>query len=153
MRRMLAIGLLLAGAAPAALANGASIRSLPVPAATIAPGQVIGLSDLAERRFKTTPRSLAGVATARDEVVGKEARRRLIVGQPIPLSALTRSYAIRRGAKAMATFEEKGLSISTQVLALEDGTAGDMIEARNLATGVILRAEVLPGGTLAVRGE
>jgi flagella basal body P-ring formation protein FlgA len=137
-----------------ALADGsAGIRLLPVPALAVAAGHVISPADLAERKFRTTPRSLLGIATRTDEIAGKEARRPLQAGKPIPLSALMKPLAVRRGAKVAASYAEAGLSISTQLLALEDGSIGDHISLRNTATGSIVSAEILANGALAVRGE
>jgi flagella basal body P-ring formation protein FlgA len=60
---------------------------------------------------------------------------------------------VRRGAKVAASYSEAGLSISTQLVALEDGGVGDQISLRNTATGLIVNAEILANGTLIVRGE
>ncbi len=110
-------------------------------------------TDLMERQFKTTPRSLLGIATKPDEIAGKEARRPLQAGKPIPLSALMKPLAVRRGSKVAASYSEAGLSISTQLLALEDGSVGDHISLRNMATGAVVNAEILANGALVVRGE
>ena len=52
-----------------------------------------------------------------------------------------------------ASYVEAGLSISTQLLALEDGGVGDMISLRNTSTGMIVSAEILLDGGIAVKGE
>lgn len=137
--------------APKAVGSEGSIKSLPVPAVTLLPGQVVQPSQLTQRKFRTTPRSLTGVATEASEVTGKEVRRRLLAGRPIALSALSKPTAVRRGNKVTVSYEEDGFSISTQAVALEDGATGDVIEARNAATGSVIQAEVLASGTLAVR--
>ena len=46
-----------------------------------------------------------------------------------------------------------GFSISTQLLALEDGGIGDLISLRNTSTGSLVIAVILADGALAVRGE
>lgn len=129
------------------------IRLLPVPSATIASGQIIGSNDVSERRFKTTPRSLSGIATEKDDVTGKMARRPLQAGRPIPLSALAKPVSVRRGSKVTATFAEAGLMISIQLVALEDGGVGDVITARNAATGATVEATVTAAGQLAVSAQ
>lgn len=138
-------------ALPEALGSDGSITSLPVPAVTLLPGQIIQPAQLTQRRFRTTPRSLTGIATQAGEVTGKEIRRRLLAGRPIPLSAMSKPMAVRRGSKVTVSYEEDGFSISTQAVALEDGATGDVIEVRNAATGSVIRAEVLASGTLMVR--
>jgi flagella basal body P-ring formation protein FlgA len=134
-------------------AEDGSIRDLPVPALTIPAGQIINEANLTERRFRTSPRSLAGIATQSGDITGKEARRALLAGRPIPLSALMKPLAVRRGEKVAVSYEDAGLSISTQLLALEDGSNGDLISLRNLATGIVIHAEVMSSGKLAVRDE
>jgi flagella basal body P-ring formation protein FlgA len=143
----------LLAAQPAMAADNTSVRSLPVPTATIYPGQVIDADDLTTRRFQTTPQSLSGVATEEDQIVGKETRRRLIAGRPISLALLTKPVAIRRGAPGVAFYREDGFSISTPVIALEDGSSGDIIQARATATGAVIQVEVQANGELAVLEE
>jgi flagella basal body P-ring formation protein FlgA len=152
--RLTAVVILLASSAWFAQAEtGTAIRLLPVPASTIPAGQVISSDDLTLRKFQTTPRSLSGVATETSEITGKEARRRLLAGRPVPLSALMKPLAVKRGSKVTASYVEDGLSISTQLLALEDGGVGDMISLRNTSTGVIVNAEILLDGGIAVTSE
>lgn len=128
----------------------AEVRNLPVPAATISPNDVITGGQITGRRFKVTATSVNGFATERSELIGKQARRRLPAGKPIPLSALAEPVAVRRGAAVTATYQEQGLSISTALVALRDGTAGETIDARNVAAGSTIRATVQADGSLAV---
>lgn len=152
--RLFAVFLMLGASASASGANeGTGVRALPVPASDIAAGQVIKSTDLTERRFHTTSRSLSGIATNSSEIEGKEARRKLQAGKPIPLSSLTRPISVRRGMKVAASYEEAGLFISTQLVALEDGGKGDIISLRNAATGAVVSAEIRDDGAIAVRGE
>ena len=140
-------------AAPALAGQDTAVRSLPVPVTTIYPGQVIEADVLTSRRFQTTPQSLSGIATDEEQIVGKESRRRLIAGQPISLSMLSKPRAIKRGAAGIAFYREDGFSISTPVIALEDGSPGDIIDVRTAATGAVIRVEVTAEGELAVVHE
>lgn len=133
--------------------QASSIRSLPVPVETIYPGQAIQTSQLMQRKFQTTANSLTGIATDASEIAGKESRRRLPAGKPIPLSVLQAPLAIRRGSTAVAAYDDTGLSISTPVTILEDGVAGDVIDARNMATGAVIQVEVLTDGGVRVIAE
>jgi flagellar basal body P-ring formation protein FlgA len=130
-----------------------AIRALPVPASAIPAGHVISSADLTERKFHTTSRSLSGIAITAVEIEGMEARRRLQAGKPIPVSALTKPISVRRGMKVTASYVEDGLSISTQLVALDDGSKGDVIPLRNSATGAVVNAEIKDDGRLAVRAE
>ena len=128
----------------------AEIRGLPVPAKTIPRNAIIASDQVTDRRFKVTATSIGGFATERSELIGKQARRRLPAGKPVPLAALAEPVAVRRGAAVSATYREDGFSISTSLIALRDGAAGETIDARNAATGNIVRATVRADGTLAV---
>ncbi|MFM8748046.1 MAG: flagellar basal body P-ring formation chaperone FlgA [Aestuariivirga sp.] len=136
-----------------ALAETGSIRSLPVPTVTIYPGQVIEADHLTSRRFQTTPQSLSGIAVDGEQILGKETRRRLIAGRPISLAALTKPAAIKRGESGVAFYREDGFSISTPVIALEDGASGDVIDVRATANGSVIQVEVKSNGELAVLAE
>ena len=148
------LGLWLGGAPPAkADGTSVSVRSLPVPSETILPGEIITVDRLTERKFQTTAQSVAGIATSRDEVVGRETRRRLLAGKPIMLAGLGVPVLVRRGTSAVAFYREEGFSISTPVIALSDGSEGDMIDARATETGAVIKVQVLAGGELVVLGE
>lgn len=134
-------------------ASEAAITTLPVPASTIFPGQVIAADQLTARDFQTSPRSLRGIATRADEIVGRAAQRRLPAGMPVLLTGLGEPLAIKRGSAAMAVYQEDGFSISATVIALADGGIGDVIDARTTETGAVIRVEVLADGRLLVLGE
>lgn len=127
-------------------------RDLPVPAQTIYPNEIISEAKLVTRRFMTTDHSVLGYVTASAEIIGKQARRRLAAGKPILLSAFSEPVVIRRGALVTAAYNEDGFSISTTLVALQDGVAGDVIEARNGSSGIVIKAVVKPDGTLALDG-
>ena len=136
-----------------AQADGTTIRALPVPSETIYPGEVITTDRLSERQFQTTAQSVMGIATDRDEVVGKQARRRLVAGMPIALGGTGVPLTVKRGATAVAFYREEGFSISTPVIALSDGAEGDVIDARATETGAIIKVQVMTDGELVVLGE
>ena len=134
-------------------AAAAEIRALPVPVATIYPGQIVSPDNLTDRQFRVTAQSLAGIAISADDIAGKQTRRRLLAGKPIPLQALSAPVLIKRGQSASASFDDQGVSISMTVQALEDGAADDLITVRVTDTGKVLRVKVNPDGTLALGGS
>ena len=137
----------------AAPAEAADIRDLPVPAVTIYPNDIITTGSITQRRFRVTSTSIIGFATDSASIIGTQARRRLVAGRPIPLAAFGVPIAVRRGANVLANYMEEGFSITAALTALQDGMAGDVIEARNNGTGVVVRATVQVDGTLRVAGE
>lgn len=148
---LLFVSLALAGLAVPSPARG-DVRDLPVPNATIYPDSVITSAQVMPRKFRVTDTSTNGFVTDMSQVIGKQARRRLIAGKPIPLSAIATPFAVHRGGIVTATYEEEGFSISTTLIALSDGAAGDVIQARNPETGIILPVAVQDDGSVAVIG-
>jgi flagellar basal body P-ring formation protein FlgA len=130
----------------------AEIRDLPVPSATIYPDDVISESQIVARRFRVTPTSTNGYVTDMAQIIGKQARRRLIAGKPIPVAALSSPFAVRRGGLVTATYAEDGFSISTTLVALTDGVSGDVIQARNPETGIVIQVAVNSDGSVSVLG-
>lgn len=131
----------------------AEIRELPVPAATIYPKTIITAEHLVARSFRTTRLSIRGIAIDENELIGRQARRRLVAGRPISLSAVDIATAVTRGARVSLTFAVEGMSITASMIALQDGRAGDLIDVRNPASGATIRAIVNADGTLQVEGQ
>jgi flagella basal body P-ring formation protein FlgA len=156
MGRWRQFAVLLAGSAVAtagiAAPSAADTRALPVPRATIYPGQILSADDMSSRQFRVTSQSVLGIATEAGDIIGKQARRRLLAGKPVPMSALEDPILIKRGSQAIAIYEDSGLSISIQVQALEDGSENDMILVRVSDTGKVLHARVKLDGSLALGG-
>jgi flagella basal body P-ring formation protein FlgA len=57
---------------------------------------------------------------------------------------------VARGVPVEIIFQEGGLIILAQAMALEAGSAGDVIRVRNLDSGLIVSAKVQPDGTVRV---
>ena len=149
MWKVVAVSFVVFAAPPAA----GDIRDLPVPAVTIYPNDIITSGSITQRRFRVTSTSIIGFATDSASIIGTQARRRLVAGRPIPLAAFGVPIAIRRGANVPASYMEEGFSITASLVALQDGMAGDVIEARNNGTGVLVRATVQADGSLQVTAE
>lgn len=133
-----------------ALTSHAAERSFAVPSVTIYPGDIIAESQVVERVF---PQSVAGKYPAieqRELVVGKVARRTLLPGRPIPANGIKDPDAISRGGTVLAVYRVGTLTITSHVTPLRSGVVGEIIEARNLDSGQIIRGEVQADGTLKV---
>jgi flagellar basal body P-ring formation protein FlgA len=127
---------------------------LPVPAMTLYPGDVITDQVLADRDFSSDPvmHKLAGVQ-ARADLVGKVARRTLLSGQPIPSGAVGKPTVVAAGGKVQIVYAEGGLRTSAFGIALQPGSAGDVISVRNSASGVTVSGIMQTDGTLSVGGS
>jgi flagella basal body P-ring formation protein FlgA len=131
-------------------AANAEIRSLPVPSLTIYPGETITAAMLTEKKFAGSAQSLNAAVTSAGAIIGMTAKRTLLPGRLIPPNAVKPADLVKQGALTAAVFRSAGLTISTYAVALRSGVEGDIIEARNPETGVVLRAVVQADGTLLV---
>lgn len=124
--------------------------SLPAPAATIFPGDLITDDMIVDSGLPSGLGEYASVARSRSQVVGKVARRTLPTGKVIPLNALQDPKVVSRGVAVEAVLEEGGLSITTLVMPLQDGAVGSLIQARNVDSGKVISGIVAADGTLRV---
>ncbi len=127
--------------------------TLPVPAVTIYPGDVIRDGMIVDRDFgQNYQPSRYGVVLDRTIVVGKVARRTLLPGAPIPSGATMEPKVVTAGAKIRIVFQESGLSISTYGSALQPGAVGDIVSVRNLDSGLTISGVVQADGSIKVNG-
>jgi flagella basal body P-ring formation protein FlgA len=147
----------LAVVAVALLAAGMPARAaeleLPVPRAAIYPGDVIGDDQLYGRPFIAHTVTRSSVFEAREDVVGKVARRTLLPGQPIPISAVRDPYLVTQGKQALVVFRAAGLTITTYAMPLQSGGTGDVVSVRNTDSGAVIKGTVATDGTIRVDGK
>lgn len=84
----------------------------------------------------------------KESLIGKMARRTLLPGQPIPRSAIREPFAIQQGKTVPLIFQSGNITITGIALALESGSAGDIVSARNPDSGAVIRGVVQADGTL-----
>ncbi len=117
-------------------------QSIPVPAITIYPGDVIRDGMLTERDL---PADFAGRSVTildRSSLVGKTARRTLLPGLPVSTNAVGEPKAVTTGSMVRVVFIEGGLTISTYASALQSGAVGDVIPVRNLESGLTVSGTI-----------
>jgi len=128
-------------------------KTLPVPNVTIYPGDSIRESWLTDRDFSTggmPPKG--GVIETHNALVGKIARRTLLPGLPIPVTAVGEPRLVSNGEKVRITFTDGGMTITTYGSALQAGGAGDVVSVRNLDSGLTISGTVQPDGSISVSG-
>ncbi len=148
MTRALAAGRLFAAwtLGLAALPAAAADQVLPVPVATIYAGDVIKPTMLRDQTFPENYRPRQPVVESAARAVGKIARRTLLPGETIPSLALDEAKLVTRGAPAMIVFEEHGVAISTQGIALANAAVNEAVSVRNAATGRVVQGIVQADG-------
>ncbi len=128
---------------------GAASVQVPVPRLTIYPGQVIEQRMLVNKVVSSNAVQVSAAASP-DAVVGKVARHTLLPGRPIDTAALREPYSINQGEAAMIVFQSGALTISGSGLALQSGSAGDVVSVRNVDSGRIVRGTVGTDGVVHV---
>ncbi len=122
----------------------------PALKATAFPGEIISgdMVDLVPAGHQ----SLVGsIVTDKESIVGKMVRRTLLPGQPIPRNALREPYVIHQGRTVTLIFQSGSITITGVALALESGSVGDIINARNPDSGTVVRGVIQADGSLRAR--
>lgn len=141
---------LAAGIAGVANAAEDAVR-YPVPATTIYPGDVIRDEMIMDRNFAPNVQGASAFINDRASLVGRIARRTLLAGYLIPINGLEDLKAVTRGAVVKVLVEDDGLIIVTYATSLQSGSAGMMVQLRNLDTGVTIRGIVQQDGSVRIQ--
>ncbi len=125
---------------------------LPVPAVSIDPGQIIRTDHLTSIRVRD--RSLNGkYLTSADQLIGRQARRRLIAGRPVASRDIRDPSMIEEGEAVTIVYRHGGLMLRTFGEALESGSRGDPIRVRNIESENVIRGIVEAPGVVLVSGS
>jgi len=156
MKSAFALALAGVAAATAALLGrpeaSAEELTLPTPKAVIYPGEIIRADMLVDMPAGDLESSPGAVSVPRNAIVGKMARRTLLPGAGIGLSDVGNPRLVTNGGEVTLYYIEEGLTIATTALALQDGSAGDIVRVRNTDSGVIVSGAVQPDGSVRVAG-
>ena len=139
------------GAVTAALAQ--DTLSMPVPLRTIYPGQNVDAVDIGKKLFTVPDVSRSTYVLQNEQLAGKEAVRTLAAGKPIPLSFVRTKEDVKKGQPTKAIYNSGTIEIQGMLMPLTGGTVGQVVQARNAASGHTVNALVLDGGTLLVVGK
>jgi flagellar basal body P-ring formation protein FlgA len=131
----------------------ADVRSLPVLSVTLYPGDAIAASQLMDKRFTGNTKVFSAYVQEPREIEGKFARRTIVAGLPIARTAIKDRDVVYQGTPTLAVLKMQGMVISTTLLPLESGAAGQAIRARNPDSGLTVVAVAEEDGTLRVGAE
>lgn len=139
-----------AGFLMCATAASAEVLSLPVPVRTIFPNDQIAASDFVMKEFVVNESIKRNYLLTPNGVERSVAMRVLPAGKPIVLRALRRKADVEKGKGVMARYVSGGVEIQGFLIPEQDGTAGQVIKAKNPQTGVVVPALVHTDGSLLV---
>jgi flagella basal body P-ring formation protein FlgA len=120
-----------------------------VPNEVIYPGQDVDLTLLREVEV-TNPNIRPDYVSSLEDLEGTVARRTLLPGHVIPISAVREAYAVERGSDVTLVFSAGGLMITAPGRPLASAAVGDAIEVRNTETGVTVSGLVMADGSVRV---
>ena len=134
-------------------ATAANVRELITPRIVIYPGDEIGARMVAKVRFRVSRNYRNAFVDTFSQISNKVARRTLVPGRPIPLSAIRDPYVIERGQVLTLVFKHGPLLITGSGIALEPGGLGKIVRVKNRDTGRIVSGKVRGDGSVSVGGE
>jgi flagella basal body P-ring formation protein FlgA len=133
---------------------GRAVASLPVVVAArrIPAGQAIRAAD---RRGARGPaeRVRPGMAATLAEVAGRQSRRPVGEGQPVPLADLAAATVVTRNEQVVVEVAQGGLTLTLAGRALSDAALGETVAVLNPASRLIIEGEATgPGRVRATFG-
>ncbi len=95
----------------------------------------------------------ADVLLAAEDIVGREAERRLAPGRPVRQADLRAPRLVRKGETVTLVYRRAGIELTALARALQDGAEGERIRAVNLDSERPVSGLVIARRTLLVGGE
>ncbi|MBZ9813777.1 flagellar basal body P-ring formation chaperone FlgA [Mesorhizobium sp. CA7] len=121
-----------------------------IPNRVIYPGETIEPASLKQVTLIPGKHKPDGMATRSEELQGKVAKRTLLPGRYIPVTAIRDAWLVEQGASVQVYFTAGSLTISAAGVTLQPGAAGDQIKIRNTDSGKIISGTVMADGTIKV---
>jgi flagella basal body P-ring formation protein FlgA len=121
-----------------------------IPTRIIYPGETIAADALKMAKVRKGKPATIAFAHEPRELVGKVAKRTLLPGRFVPLTAVRDAFLVQQGASVQVIYSQDGLTISLSAVTLEPGSAGDVVKVRNIDSGAVFSAVVMADGTVRV---
>ena len=124
-----------------------------MPRTIVYAGDAIASTILERRQFRSETVATVGAYATAESAYGKIARRTLLPGQPIPLTAIRAAFTVMQGQSAKLAYEIDGLIITSEGQAMQSGGIGDVISVRNRQSGVVIRGRIESDHSISVGRE
>jgi flagella basal body P-ring formation protein FlgA len=112
-----------------------------VAAQKITPGKIVQPGDVVKKNIPIADLHMA-YARNPEEVVGKAASRIFSPGDPIPCQFFANPSLIKSGETVQLRLERKGIVLTSQARAEQDGKLGQVIRIRSLDFSTVVKAQV-----------
>jgi flagella basal body P-ring formation protein FlgA len=124
-------------------------RQVPVVTRRIVPGETIEPGDI--KLVAVDSRQVpANAVLDVDELVGVEPRWPISPLVPVTRAQVKVPRAVERGAPVSAHYRRSGIELTTQLVAMEAGTVGQLIALRNPASNKIVRGRIAEPGAVVL---
>ncbi|HVW54386.1 MAG TPA: flagellar basal body P-ring formation chaperone FlgA [Rhizobiaceae bacterium] len=118
----------------------------------IYPGQTVSAGALREIQLRNGYQSPTPFVRAPGEIVNKIALRTILPGRLIPEGSVRDAFLVEAGKPARIVYSQGALTITMIAVALEPGSAGDVVKVRNPDSGAVFSGIVMADGTIRVGG-
>jgi flagellar basal body P-ring formation protein FlgA len=71
----------------------------------------------------------------------------------VQINAIRDAYLVNQGKSSLVVFQNAGLTITTQAVALDNGGAGDVVKLRNPDSGLVIQGTVDRDGTVRLEAQ
>ncbi|RRH75785.1 flagellar basal body P-ring formation chaperone FlgA [Falsigemmobacter faecalis] len=122
---------------------------VPVPLRSLAPGDMARAEDFTLRRLPLQALTATAVLGF-EQIRGREVRRLLPEGRPVPAGSLREPRVIRRGDRLELLYTARGLRVTAAARALEDAALGATVRVQNLSSGKIVTGQALTDGRVEI---
>lgn len=123
---------------------------MPVPTRSIFPGESLFASDFILKLFIVNEALRKSYVFEQQQFERMEATRTLQAGKPVLLRWIRTAEDVRKGQPTKTLYSSATIEIQGMLVPLSGGSVGQMVEARNPASGSVVRALVMDDGTLLV---
>ncbi|MGI9387726.1 MAG: flagellar basal body P-ring formation chaperone FlgA [Methyloligellaceae bacterium] len=128
------------------------MAELPVPVRPILRNQTIATEDIKVIRIAKA-RISDGTAQAREDVIGKAAKRRLTANRPMQRSDLEAPKVIKRNTMVEILFVQGGLLLKSEGRALSDAAKGQAVKVLNTQTKRTIEGTAVAAGVVSVAAK
>ncbi|WP_299877653.1 flagellar basal body P-ring formation chaperone FlgA [uncultured Sulfitobacter sp.] len=122
---------------------------VPVPTRQILPDEIIQVSDITTVEMPLQRLGTFAVR-AKDDVIGKQVRRMLSVGRPVPRQSVIPPKLVTRGEKVKIVLNQGGLRLTAKGRALADAHLDQEIRVVNLSSNKTISAIARSHGVVEV---
>lgn len=123
--------------------------NVPVPARRLFPDEIVQPTDVSMVEMPLQRLGTFAIHDA-DNLIGKQVRRMLVAGRPVPRQSVVPPRVITRGEKVKIILRHGGLSLTATGRAMADAHAGQPVRVVNLSSNKAINAIATGTGIVEV---